>query len=270
MNLKSRKSLLINAAIILLVALLFWVFSKDKPASTSEETVKIPEGGLTIITELSPNNFVIKEDGTFGGLQPELASLFLPDTELHWLPTDSRASAVEALLDGEADIYASSVPLASGGEFEGTEATIPVYVTAFALIYPKGTDWISDFSDTKEQTTVYGSTDDPAVERIVHNISELSYPSLKYEALALPSHEVALKVFRGEIRYALVEKKLAEKIGESTGDSVLISNDLTFSSNQVWLVKAGKDSLLLHLNERIKAAKEGAAYAEVINRHFGK
>ena len=268
MNLTSRKSLFINAAIIILVALLLWLFTKDRPAT--KDPVKMPEEGLTIITELSPNNFVIKEDGTFGGLQPELANLFLSDTKLHWLPSDSRSSAVSALLNGEADIYASSVPLASGGEFEGTTATIPVYSTAFALIYPKGTDWISDFSDTEVETIIYGSSDDPSIERIVQNISDLSYPSLRYKALALPGQEVALKVFKGEIKYALVEKKLAEKIGETTGDSILISTDLTFSSNQVWLVKEGRDSLLNHLNERIEAAKETSAYLEVINRNFGK
>lgn len=265
----SNRLIWINAGVILLVALATWFLFR--PKETRPGTMRAGEGHtLVFITEFAPNNFRIEEDGSFGGLQPELAALLFPDRKLHWLPAGTRREAVDALLSGKADVYASSVPLASGGGFEGTVATLPVYSTAFALIYPKGMDWMADFSRADGHVTIYGSEDDPAVSQIVRNMADLSYPSLSYAALPESGAEVALEVFRGRIKYALIEKKLAEEIAVTTGDSIEISTDLTFSSNQVWLVKAGRDSLLTTLNERIAEAKKIETYHKVIERNISK
>ena len=264
----TAKTTLIKFSLLLLAALLLWLIFGQKGGRKADG--ERTEEGIVLVTELTPNNFFISEDGTFGGLQVELARLLLPDTVIRWLPADSRRSALRILISGEADVYASPVPLASEDRFPGTESTVPIYATSFALIYPKGTDWMADFSRSDGETVIYGSGDDPAAAQIVSNISDLSYPTLRYRSLPVSSQEVALKVFGGEIKYALIEKGLAEKIAGATGDSIAVSTDLAFSSNQVWLVKEGRDTLLTRLNHQIAAAKETNEYKDIIARHLGK
>ena len=269
MALIPRKSFVLNATVILIVALLAWLLFRNKSAQETALEDKGP-GGLTIITELSPGNFLILDDGTFGGLQPELTEVLLPNTRITWTPVTSRKQAIEALMNGTADIYASSIPLSSFDAYPGTVSTQPIYSASFALIFKKGTDWMTDFSDQEARDTVFGSIDDPAAEQIIHNIAELSYPSVGYTALPESSQEVALKVYKGELKYAMVARQFAESLARKTKDSISYSTDLAFESNQVWLVREGKDSLLNILNNRIRTVKALPEYTEIIDRYFGE
>lgn len=262
-----RKAFVINLTIAIIAAVVMWLIFRDHTPREGR-TVEMPRNGLTIVTEFSPNNFVIRDDGTFGGLQPELADLLLPDIEIHWLPVETRKEAITRILNGEADIYASSIPLSSEGAYPGTESTEPLYTTAFALIYPDGTDWMADFAGSDHTVVIYGSADDPSAERIIKNISDLSYPSLTFRALPESSMEVALRVVKKELPYALIEKNLAERITDKLGDSVAISTDLAFRTSQVWLLKEGRDSLLHRLNQRILEVKPTKQYKEIIEKYL--
>lgn len=257
----SRRRLLFNAAFIFTVASVLWgismVWRSKRTESNGSSTAYVALGDSTrpirILVDLSPEDFGIEETGKVGGFQVKLAKQLFKDMVIRWLPVTNQRTAFEYLRKGRADIYASSFPLSRKQdlEVEGMSMSIPLFGNSWVLIghYAATSPMAVNNSDSTYHIAL--SEDDIGAQIILSNIIELSYPYLKADILEMSELDIALSVARKTHKYAVINRELASEMTRRYPKEIRIIQDISFNTQQVWLVRSDDSAILHLLNDKI-------------------
>lgn len=257
-----------NGLIIFVLCCIVWFIGRGRSGSSHKAPSQAAKTTLRIATDYTPDNFIVQDSGTFGGRQVELAALLFPDTTITWSLAKSRAETLEDLRKGAIDLYAASIPLSSADSVGTVLVSHPLYTSAYALLCEEGADWLKDFTGHRA-VSVYLSTEDEAAMIVAQNIKELAYPEITPVLLPDSPMKLALRVARKELKYAIVDRALAEAVDEKSPNTQVVHN-LFFETNQVWLVSPSSPELLDTLNHRItrlQGSEEWKYITEQTQRH---
>lgn len=255
---QSRRRLLINAAFVFTAAFIFWAVnpyrkSKDK----SEKDTYVAQGDslhpFRILVALSPEDFGIKESGKVGGLQVKLAEKLFEGLSIRWIPVMNQQEAYKQLLAGEADIYAGSFPLSRKKDLEahGLYVSQPVFNNSLVLIGQASEANPMDLNMPDSSYHVAVSSDKIGAQIVLSNIIELAYPNMVADIEKSNELTLALDVVKGVHKYAVINRELATEMVNRYPEDIKIIQDISFNTQQVWLVQPGDSTVLRLLNDKI-------------------
>lgn len=217
---------------------------------------------IEVLVDYTPDNFRVENDSAVTGWQTELISILFPDMRIIWRPMENRKKAIEILQKGEADLYATSFPLSDADNY-GVNLlhSIPLYTSSYVLVCKKEANWSDDFTKSREQP-VHTSSFLPSSGALLEYLHALSYPSVIRQSLPLSEMDLVLRVKKGEIKYALVNDRLAKEVVRQYPSLKMVS-ELSFSVPQIWLLPEKNIVLRDTLNQRINRKQKTVEWIKV-------
>lgn len=245
---RDKKRIISSGIFIFLAALLFWLYSSN---SNRKKARDIPMAqNIKVGVDLMPYEFGIDSMGMITGIQKDLMEILLPTDTVIWIPFSSRSQAIQALAQETIDLYATSLPYSVSHDYRGIIPTEWLYHSKFSLLYhPKEADWAERFSGI-DKVNVSVSREDKAARMMLENLSELTYPAVQIDEHDISPHELGLLLKKGEITYMICNSRLASAIA-AMDTTILITENITLDTRQVWLVNKRNTQLLNKINERI-------------------
>lgn len=259
---RTKRRLIANAFAILAVALVMWLFTSKRGGEKTASTESISV--LKVAVDLAPNGLQVDSLAELSGRPKELLDLLLSNQEKELVPFTTRAEALVALMAGEVQLYATSMPYSSVGDMDGITATEWLYTSRFSLLFHEGdADWASRFSSDSTSTVVVSEGDQAAVT-ILENLSELTYPSLRIEVREASPLELGAELSKRRITYLMCDSAIAESI-VAVDSTLQVSHDVGFDLHQVWLVRDSDDRLRNMLDTAIVAHRGSREWMRIIN-----
>ena len=258
---KSKRITIANGFAILATALLMWLFTTRR---SQRESTQSDSAIVKVAVDLSPDGLRVDSLGEMTGRAKKLLELLLPQKEYEIVPFSSRSEAIEELIKGNVQLYATTMPLSMANKIEGTKPTEWLYTSSFYLLH-KGndTDWKADFTGERP-VEVWVSEEDQAAITIVANLAELNYPSLTVKKSELPTMQLAIQLSKGEVNYLICDKALAEAI--VAVDSTLQSaKEIGFELQQVWLLNERSNNLRAEIDSAIIRHRGSKEWQDIIN-----
>lgn len=253
-----------NGILIFIVALIIWIFSMK--GDKNEETIQ-DNHLIKIGVDLLPHEFGIDSTGTIIGFQKQLMVQLLPQDSLSWIPYNSREEAIDALRKEEIQIYATSLPYSVRQEYQDIIATEWLYHSKFSLLFHKeDIHWEDTFTGTKE-VNVTISSGDKVVELMLKNLKELSYPAINIDIRKESPLQLGVLLVKREIDFLVCNSQLAASIAEMDS-TLLVSENFTIDTQQVWLVNSKDTALLGQLNKKILEKRDSKDWTKIIENNL--
>lgn len=226
-------------------------------------------GGDTIdvAIEYSPLSYYTYGD-TIGGFYYELIELMSQnfDLKVKYHPFSRLNDALAGLENGTYDFVAAQFPvtMASKENYLFTEA---IYLDKQVLVQ-RNTDSLAIRSQLDlagdTVTIVKGS---PMRERIMSLSREIGDTIYVVSDPDYGPEQLFLMVAGGDIKYAVINETIARKMAASH-PNVDISQAISFSQFQSFIMKKDNSELKHQLDETIKKVKKLPLYKELVNKYF--
>ena len=271
---RSRQPRSLNGRIILYVALLCVaigaMFALRRCNSELYPAARIgqSEGDtLDVAIIYSPMSYYLYDD-TIGGFNYDMLRLYAKDQHrpIRFWPVVSLDDALQRLNDRDFDLLAS---LPIDQEFKVKYAyTSDLFLDRQVLIQRR---------DSRGMLTVTSSLDlagetlhiekDSPIEFRIHNLEREIGATIHIERHPeLSSEYLFLKVASGELRYAVVNERVARPLLEHYPE-VSIETPVSFTQFQAWVLHPQDTAMLHNLNTWIDSIKQTPVYEQILMRY---
>lgn len=224
---------------------------------------------INVAIEYSPLYCYMYED-TLGGFNYDLLRLIANkhNLKIKYHPIVTLQKSLDDLEKGKYNILVAQLPFTT--DFEGKYIfTQSIYLDRQVLVQKKdnnGKPTVNSQLDLAKKT-LYVVKGSPAEYRIINLSREIGDSIyIKHEDLYGPE-QLIIMVAKGEIKYAVVNEKVAKEIAKSY-PSIDISTDISFTQFQSWLLNPKESKLKNNLNLWINEAKKTPEYEALIKRYF--
>lgn len=274
-TLKSKKGQPIFYIALLMIAFLLMAVL-HKCNGSGENVTILPvsnthSGGDTIdvAIEYSPISYYTYND-TLGGFNYDLLRLIAKRSKrpmkFHSFVTLS--IALDGLEKGYFDLLAGQFPMTTENKNKYL-FTETVYLDKQVLVQrvlKNGGIAIKSQLDLAKDT-VYIVKDSPMLDR-VKGLSREIGDTIHVEVDSLYGPEqLFLRVATGEIKYAVINERIARELLKNYEGKIDISKDISFSQFQSWALKMGNDTLCRFFNQHIRSLKSTNTYHQLARRY---
>lgn len=261
---------LILIVITLMVALHRCGSGKGGEIPTSP-TGSAHSGGDTIdvAIEYSPRSYYTYND-TLGGFNYDLLRLIAKHSgrpmKFHSFVTLSLA--LDGLDKGLYDLLAGQFPMTTENKSKYL-FTKSVYLDKQVLvqrILKNGDIAIKSQLDLAKDTVhvVKGSPMLDRVKRLSREIGDTIHVAV--DSIYGPE-QLFLRVVTGEIKYAVINERIAQELHKSYNDRIDISKNISFSQFQSWALKKGNITMCQFFNSQLQALQASGAYGQLARRY---
>lgn len=223
--------------------------------STSEE---IPAGDslhpIRIAVVLEPGLFEINDEGEISGKMPDLARTLLEGLSYTWVPVTDARLGLTLLDEKRAELLATDQAAITVSRDSGHLHTAPLSSVSYALVSMEDSLFWGDILSGPEEVSVAYSRENRDAATILENLHEISYTAIAPLEMDLPPLEIVMRVLKGEVRYAVVKRILAEELRERFPE-LSIATGVSFEAPQVWTVRRDATALRDTINARIQRTK---------------
>lgn len=271
------KKLYVIYGIFLLIALFtmgaLWRFSHKRPLPPRDYQEIKEEGVLRMITEYNNIGYYVSGD-TIEGFQYELSKAIadLAGLEVENHLEMSLDNSFKLLKENKCDIVARNIPITSEmrDEYLFTE---PIVLNKQVLVQ-RTAEANNDLPPIRNQLhlaqkTLYIPKDSPSrirLENLQHEIGDTIF--IKEEPL-YSSEQLIIMVAKGDIDYAVCDKKIAEKSQEMLPE-IDILTDISFTQLQSWAVRKSSPKLLDSLNHWFQQLRDNGIYNKIYQRYYAE
>lgn len=241
---------------------MLWL-SWSQPSHASSSAIRIG-------VDLSPADFHINDQGALTGLQYDLCTYLFADTLVEWLPFTKHEIALEALKRGEIDLYATSFPYNSEEVPTYALATLPMYVSGFALVYRSDSfeneEWPSAWH-LLPHVPVHIPAGADNIRMVLEHLRDFSFPSIVIvEEEGVTPEQLCLKIQQHQIDYAVIDRNVAHAIGQRV-DSLKIVANVSLDKHQVWLLNKSQDTLLMRINSILDTVRTQRSWQQILKKY---
>lgn len=272
-----NKKLYVIYGIFLVISLFtmasLWKFSHKRPLAPRDYKEIKTEGILRIVTEYNNVGYYVSGD-TIEGFQYELskaiASLAGIEVENHL--DMSLDNSFKLLNENKYDIVARNLPITTEmrDEYLFTE---PIVLNKQVLVQ-RTAEANNNVPPLRNQLhlankTLYIPKDSPSrlrLENLQHEIGDTIF--IREEPL-YSSEQLIIRVARGEIDYAVCDRKIAEKSLEQFPE-IDIRTDISFTQLQSWAVRKNSPELRDSLNSWFRQLRDNGIYDKIYKRYYAE
>jgi membrane-bound lytic murein transglycosylase MltF len=272
---KSRKTLILYAfllAAVIVAMRMLWTASHKEIPVRDYEAIR-QESVLRILTEYSPQGYYIAGD-TIKGFQYELSRAI---AEVSGLDVQIRLEmslpeSFRALRNNTCDVIAQNIPITS----ELKE--IYLFTTPIAMSKQVLVQRTAEANNGQEplrnqlalaRKTVYVPKDSPALLRLKHLEHEMADTIYIIEDAAYSSEQLAIRVAKGEIEYAVCDQQIARTLQNKLPE-IDVDTDISFTQLQAWVVRKNSPTLLDSLNSWFSQIRESGRFNKIYRRYYAK
>lgn len=227
-------------------------------------------GGDTIdvAIEYSPTICYTYAD-TLGGFDYDLWRLIASQQHraVKFHPIVTLHDALQYLEQGKVDVLVAQFPVTKENR-EYLLFSDEVYIDRQVLVQRKKADGAVDIKTQLDLAgdTVYVVKGSPMKERIINLSNEIGDSIYVKEDPLYGPEQLFLQVASGEIRYAVINRRIAEVLAKQYED-VDISTSISFSQIQAWALAKGNEPMQRDINAWLKAAKSSPLFKELQQRY---
>lgn len=269
----SKKILIIVISILILSALVLWVFVFRKNTSSSPKDFSQikKDGVIHFVTDYSSVGYFVSGD-TIAGFNYELIELLKSQIpfKIEIMLEASLDKSIEGIQAGKYDILARNIPVTSELR-ETLSFTEPVAQNRQVLIQRK-----KEFNDDIEpirshlnlaKKTLHVSMNSPAILRIRNLSHEIGDTIYIEENEIYGAEQLAMLVAAREIDYAVCDERVAAKVAISLPE-IDYNTLIGFTHFEAWAVNEQSPVLLDSLNVWIKEVKKTKAYNLIYKKYY--
>lgn len=271
-----NKKLYLIYSILLLIALAtmaaLWLFNRRRQAAVPRDYPEIEkEGVMRLVTEYNSIGYYIDGD-TVGGFQYELGNAIagLAGLQIETHLEMSLENSFRGLRENRYDVIARNIPVTSAdrNEFLFTD---PVVLNRQVLVQRTAAAH-GDTLPLRNQLDLAGKTlyipkDSPGkirLENLQHEIGDTIY--IREEPL-YSSEQLIILVAKGEIDYAVCDRKIAEN-AQKQFPEIDIDTDISFTQLQAWAVRKDSPRLRDSLNSWFRRLRDNGIYDRIYQRYY--
>lgn len=262
----SKKAIQLVTALLVIIA--FLIFLLKRCSGPDYATYDVRAGGdtLNIAIEYSPTGMYMSGD-TFGGLNYEVATAICRNNGIHYniIPVSGFADAARNLKTGVYDVLIPDAAAISElkDSFLYTE---PVYIDRQVLVCRENVE-CEDFNvGSLASDTIWVPENSPYVERLRNLSKEIGDTIYIEEVPGVGSEALVMMVAVGDIRQAVVNSRLAQKMMTSGNLGIKIAGEISFNQFQAWMLNTDATALRDSLNIYISDFKKTAEYKNIIEK----
>ncbi|MCC8171600.1 MAG: transporter substrate-binding domain-containing protein [Parabacteroides sp.] len=271
-----NRKLYVVYGILLVIALftmgLLWKFSHRETVLSPRDFPEIrAEGVLRIVTEYNPVGYYVAGD-TVEGFQYELSRAIadLSGLEVEMQLEMNLDNSFSALEGNKCDIVARNLPVTSEWR-DDYLFTDPVMLNKQVLVQ-RAVDSGHPVQPIRNQLDLAGKTlyipqHSPGkvrLQNLQHEIGDTIY--IREDSL-YSSEQLIIMVARGDIDYAVCDKKIAEE-GAGRFPEIDIRTDISFTQLQSWAVRKDSPQLLDSLNSWFRQLRDNGVYNRIYKRYY--
>lgn len=257
------------ALLVLAIAMMVMLKHCGNADAISERDFQ-KSGGDTIdvAIEYSPMMCYTYDD-TLGGFNYDLLRLIARQQgcAIKFHPVVTLQDALGYLDEGRVDVLVAQYPVTKENR-ERMLFTDVVYIDKQVLVQRRlahGGVKINTQLDLAGDT-VYVVKGSPMKERIINLSNEIGDSIFVKEESLYGPEQLFLMVASGEIRYAVINRSIAEKLAQGYAD-VDISTSISFSQIQAWTLAKDNVKLLKMLNAWLRQAKSSPEYSTLREKY---
>jgi membrane-bound lytic murein transglycosylase MltF len=229
------------------------------------------EGVLRILTEYSTQGYHITGD-TIEGFQYELSRAIaeISGLEVQTRLETSLHESFKALENNVCDIIAENIPVTSELR-ESYLFTDPLVLSKQALVQRTakanaGTKPIRNHLYLAGKT-IYIPKASPALLRLEHLEHEMGDSIFVVEDDTCSSEQLAVKVAKGEIDYAVCDQNVALAL-KNEFPEIDIDTDISFTQLQAWAIRKDSPVLLDSLNSWFGRLRKNGRFDKIYKRYY--
>lgn len=259
-------------AIVLLTMGMLGKFGHKEIALAPRDYPEIKnEGVLRIVTEYNPVGYYVSGD-TIEGFQYELsqaiAALTGIEVEIHL--EMNLDNSFRALREQQCDIVARNIPVTSGMR-DDYLFTDPVVLNKQVLVQ-RTAQANHGIAPIRNQLALAGKVlhipqDSPSKVRLQNLQHEIGDTLFIREDPLYSSEQLIILVAKGDIDYAVCDKKIAEKSAAELPE-IDVKTDISFTQLQAWAVRNDSPLLLDSLNSWFGQLRDKGVYDQIYKRYY--
>lgn len=257
--------------ICILTMCALWKIMHTHPIEPRDYPQISREGVLRIITDYNSVGYYLSGD-TIEGFQYELSQAIasLSGLNVQIELEMNLAKSFDALNANQCDIIARNIPITSPNR-QNYLFTDPVLFNKQVLIQRKASanHGIKPIRNQLElaQKKLYIPQDSPSklrLKNLQHEIGDTIYIE---EDPLYSSEQLIIMVAKGDIDYAVCDKKVAETSQQQLPE-IDIHTDISFTQLQSWVIRKDAPVLLDSLNSWFGQIREKGIYARIYKRYY--
>jgi membrane-bound lytic murein transglycosylase F len=239
----------------------------------------VAKGKLTLLTENTSTSYFLYR-GQPIGYDYELVKAFCNshDLELETKVIGDMNQMFQMLDDGEGDLIACNLAI-TGERLNAVKFTEPLVQTRQVLVQRKPDNWRKMSKSSIDKAMIGAVLEMEGITIHVHNYSSFNARLLNlkeelgidFEIIDAPgeidSEELIRMVALGEFDYTIADENVA-LLNQTYYPNLYISTSISQPQNIAWAVRTTSDSLLLQLDEWIKASSNKKRLAYTYEKYF--
>lgn len=253
--------------VIIVLGLCFFFMDKCSKSTFRIHPIKAGGDTVTVAIEYSPSGMYMDGD-TLTGLNYDIAnSVFRQNgIPVKIVPVASFSEGTGLLDNGDIDILIPDAAAIADLK-EKYIYTEPVYIDNQVLVC-KTDSADNDFSvGMLANDTVWVSYDSPFADRLNNLAREIGDTIYLREDSKAGSEGLLLKIAVGEIKQAVVNRRLAEKMINKYPE-LKIAGKISFSQFQAWMLSADNKALCDSMNSCISRFKKTRRYENILKGYM--
>ena len=272
-----NRKLYVIYGILLLIALFtmvaLWRFGHNRTLPVRDYKDITQEGTLRIVTEYNSIGYYVSGD-TIEGFQYELSKAIasLAGLEVQTALDMSLDNSFRMLEQNKCDIIARNIPVTMEMR-EKYLFTDPIVLNKQVLVQrtAQANNHIPPIRNQLQlaNKTLYIPKDSPSRVRLENLQHEIGDTIIIKEEPLYSSEQLIILVAKGEIDFAVCDKKIAENASEQFPE-IDIKTDISFTQLQSWAIRKNSPELLDSLNSWFHQLREKGIYDRIYQRYYSE
>lgn len=263
MKASSKRLIIVGLVLAALLGAILYLTLRDPSGerrsldriSTSEE---IPAGDslhpIRIAVVLEPGLFEINDQGEISGKMPDLARTLLDGLSYTWVPVTDASLGLSLLDERRVELLATDQAAITVSRDSSHLYTAPLSSVSYALVSLEDSLFWGDVLSGPEEVSVAYSRENRDAATILENLHDISYTAIDPLEMDIPPLEIVMRVLKGEVRYAVIKRILAEELRERFLE-LSVATGVSFEAPQVWTIRRDATALRDTINARIQRTR---------------